>query len=492
MISRIFPCVNVVDTLQNITVINERAEFTYTPLMNCLTSVLLFGYFQNENYFPSNQLIPSIKTSYYPNTYFIHIRAGDYLKCPAFNHNLSVYYANCINTLGPNVKYIVFSDDNEYAKNYMKQFNIEYTLSDKKDQLEVLVEMANCEGAICANSSFSWLGAFFQDKTVGKRFMPSVWINNRDCTGIYPKWATVIETRIPNSIDCKIYDIFIKNKNIYLISTYDSSSDVNVILTINDTHLSEFSKKEYEPLRYFYGPLPDSNILTIKLNNTLYKILNVEDIEHIEPLENKHKFAFTTLFKDDHSFIETSVKHYRKQGVDCFYLYYNGYTLPEGLFQGPDIIYKTWDIQPYMNEKYGPKFRHNAQTAFLTMFHLKYFDDNEYVILADLDEFIIPYADEMPLVDKVTSLNKDVIKVKNHWAKLNGNTITYSSVASDSWHRRKCIYKGSYTNAIGIHGPKDDIMYDCTDLRMLHVIDILHPERIREMRDPLEIYEISL
>jgi hypothetical protein len=297
-----------------------------------------------------------------------------------------------------------------------------------------------------------------------------------------------MQTRISNSLDCNIYDIFIKNAQIYLISTHVSSKDVNVIVTINDTPLAEFSRKEIEPLRYFYGPLPDSNTLTIKINNKLYKIMNLEDIEKIEPLENKNKLAFTTLFKNDHHFIETSVKHYRKQGCDCFYLYYNGPTLPEGLFQGPDIVYKTWDIQPYMYSSSTPNFIHNAQTAFLTMFQLKYFDNNEYVILADLDEFIIPYEDEMPLVDKVYVMDEDVLKVKNHWAKINGNTITYSSVASDNWHRRKCIYKGSYKKPIGIHGPKDEIMYDCTDLRMLHVNSILHPEREKEMSGPFETY----
>ena len=489
IISRIFPGIQFIENILHPTVISETSEFNYTPLTNCVTNVLLVGYFQCDQYFPSSNRIPILKTDTYRNTYFLHIRAGDYIGNSAFYQDLAIYYRNCINILGPNTRYIVFSNDNEYATNYMKQFDIEYNLSDKTDQLDILIEMANCEGAICANSSFSWMGAFFQDKTIGKRFMPSMWLNGRDCAGIFPKWATVIQIHIPSSIDCKMYDIFIKNKKIYLISTHVSFRDVNVIVTINDTPLSEFSKKEIEPLRYFYGPLPDTNILSIKVNNKLYKTMNVKDIEHIEPLEKKHRLAFSTLFKNDYHFIETTVKHYRKQGVDCFYLYYNGPTLPEGLYQGPDIVYKTWNIQPYMYSS-PPNFIHNAQTAFLTMFHLKYFDDNEYVILADLDEIIIPYADEMPLVDKVYVLNEDVVKVKNHWAKLNGNTITYSSVASDSWHRRKCIYKGSYVKSIGIHGPKDENMYDCTDLRMLHITNILHPEREKEMSGPLEKFTI--
>jgi hypothetical protein len=198
MISKIFPNVTFVDTLQSITVLNETTQFTYTPLTSCLTNVLLTGYFQNERYFPSDKLIPSIKTSHYPNTYFFHIRAGDYLTTNEFNIDLVEYYKNCISTLASNVKYIVFSDDNEYAINYMKQFNVDYILLDKTDQLEILIEMANCEGGICANSSFSWLGAFFQDKTLGERFMPSLWIKGKDCSGVYPKWTTVIST---NSVE---------------------------------------------------------------------------------------------------------------------------------------------------------------------------------------------------------------------------------------------------------------------------------------------------
>ena len=489
LISRIFPHIQFIENISHPTVISERSEFKYSPLTNCLTNVLLVGYFQCDQYFPSSNHIPILKTDTYRNTYFLHIRAGDYIGNSTFYQDLTIYYRNCINTLGPNIRYIVFSNDNEYASKYMKQFDIEYTLSDKTDQLDILIEMANCEGAICANSSFSWMGAFFQDKAVGKRFMPSMWLNGKECSGIYPKWATVIDICIPNLLDCNIYDIFIKNEQIYLISTHVSSKDVNVIMTINNNVLSEFSRKEIEPLRYFYGFLPNSNTLTIKINNKLYKTINLKDIEHIEPIEIKHKLAFVTLFKDDYRFIEKTVNHYRKQGVDCFYLYYNGPVLPYGLFQGPDIIYKTWDIHPYMYSA-GPNFIHNAQTAFLTMFQQKYFDNNEYVILADLDEFIIPYADEMPLVDKLYVLDEEVLKVKNHWAKLNGNTITYSSVASDIWHRRKCIYKGSYKKPIGIHGPKDEVMYDCTDLRMLHITNILHPEREKEMRNPFENYSL--
>ena len=86
--------------------------------------MILHGYFQDEKYFPSNSLIPNIKTDHYSNTYFIHIRAGDYLKHGRFGHNLSNYHKKCFNILNPDTTYIVFSDDNEYARNYMNKFKI--------------------------------------------------------------------------------------------------------------------------------------------------------------------------------------------------------------------------------------------------------------------------------------------------------------------------------------------------------------------------------
>ena len=74
----------------------------------------------------------------------------------------------------------------------MKHFKVNYSISNKTDAYETLIEMANCSGGICANSSFSWLGGLFQKERRGKIFMPSLWNKTRDCSGVYPKWATVI------------------------------------------------------------------------------------------------------------------------------------------------------------------------------------------------------------------------------------------------------------------------------------------------------------
>jgi len=193
-IPKIFPTIPIKD-IPDYTIIHEKQEMNYSQLPLCNTNVVLYGYFQDGRYFPSKDLIPTIRNTYYPNTYFIHIRAGDYIGC--FGLDLVEYHKKCFAELDGATKYVVFSDDNTYADKYMKQFGITYTISDKVEALESLVEMANCAGGICANSTFGWLGGFFQGDQRGKIFMPSVWLKGRDCRGIYPPWATVISIDAP-------------------------------------------------------------------------------------------------------------------------------------------------------------------------------------------------------------------------------------------------------------------------------------------------------
>jgi hypothetical protein len=224
---RIFPDLNYVNTFSNYITIDEKIYFKYNILEKYNSNVLLNGFFQSPEYFPSK--IPSIKTSYYDNIYFIHIRAGDYLQ---YNYvwgiDIITYFKNCFNQINPSIKYIVFSNDNIYAQIIMSNFNVSYTMSETIDQVDTLIEMANCAGGICVNSSFGWLGALFQGETRGKIFMPSIWNKLYDCKGIYPKWATIIDTEIINT---KPYIPVQQNiiQSIKNISTY--TNKVTVVLS---------------------------------------------------------------------------------------------------------------------------------------------------------------------------------------------------------------------------------------------------------------------
>jgi len=196
-IKQLFPLIKWVNNYTRYIDYKEKGDpWSYYEIPYFNTNVLLHGHYQNELYFPSSSMIPNIRTAYYKNTYFVHIRAGDYLSLRAWSFDLTEYYKKCFNILGKDVKYIVFSNDNIYAKKYMSNFDIKYTISDKTNQLDTLIEMANCAGGICANSTFSWMGAFFQGDKRGQVFMPGTWKKGYDCSGIYPEWVSIVSSDI--------------------------------------------------------------------------------------------------------------------------------------------------------------------------------------------------------------------------------------------------------------------------------------------------------
>jgi hypothetical protein len=99
-------------------------------------------------------------------TAFLHIRRGDYLENPHIHFIQShEYYSKAFKKLlelNKEVKEIkVFSDDVAWVKS-CEFFNTPiFTIVDEKDELKTLHIMSQCKaGAICANSTFSWWGAF--------------------------------------------------------------------------------------------------------------------------------------------------------------------------------------------------------------------------------------------------------------------------------------------------------------------------------------------
>jgi len=297
-----------------------------------------------------------------------------------------------------------------------------------------------------------------------------------------------------------IYDIFVKNDYIYVISTFKNSCEKPLKITVNETPLKEYFFKDAAPMLYYSAKLTntDSTNFVITINSQVFTWINPHTklgVEYIKPKLTRNKLAFATLFKDDYPFLSQMINHYRNQGVDCFYLYYNGSKLPNNLPQGPDINYYLWDIQPYFwtSRKHGFHNRklHNAQTSFLTMVQHKYFDDNEWIILADLDELIInTKPQEKTILDRLQQSEAEVISIRNHWAKIdNLGKIYYVAEDLGPFIRTKCIYRGSYTGWIGVHHPFGTVnKVDMTDLRLLHVVNVLHNDRLKYIVEPLLTY----
>jgi len=128
------------------------------------------------------------------NSAFIHVRRGDYLDLSNIYLIQPIsYYESSYNSLiqkNNNInKIYILSNDFGWVKeqDFFKNIpNKEYY--EVENELEVLALMTLCTfGAICANSTFSWWGAFLgTHKANNPVYVPSKWINTSEKINLFP------------------------------------------------------------------------------------------------------------------------------------------------------------------------------------------------------------------------------------------------------------------------------------------------------------------
>lgn len=138
------------------------------------------------------ELMEQIKTE---RSVGIHVRRGDYLSEPEFQGICDVdYYRKAIGSILMDKKehtFYVFSNDMAWCKENLPQLiennKIMYVTGNKgKDSCWDMFLMSYCLDLVIANSSFSWWGAFLNQRG-GRVIAPEPWLN-RDCEiDIYDK-----------------------------------------------------------------------------------------------------------------------------------------------------------------------------------------------------------------------------------------------------------------------------------------------------------------
>ncbi len=157
--------------------------------------IIIEGYFQSEC-FLSNDLkmeILSIPTTLIlPEGHFVHIRRGDYIGNTVHQLNLLSYFKSSESYFDS--PRIIFTDDPVWCKEHFKDDFI----VPQSDALDTLRAMALCKGGICSNSSFSWIGAWLQPRTLENRniiIMPRPWFQNKifenQTKNRYPYWVII-------------------------------------------------------------------------------------------------------------------------------------------------------------------------------------------------------------------------------------------------------------------------------------------------------------
>jgi len=164
----------------------------------------MLGYFQDWRYVDadfSSWLTFTDKTARYPGLkegVFLHIRGGDYIGHLLHDVGLDMYYERAIE-LFPGKHFFLITNDLDYAQSKPFLRNIAYTVV-QENELDTLYIMSQCGGGICANSTFSWWGAYLNPNR--KIIMPDVWYNDPDMSTVGYYFPGVIKCPVlPPSVE---------------------------------------------------------------------------------------------------------------------------------------------------------------------------------------------------------------------------------------------------------------------------------------------------
>ena len=174
--------------------------FTWRELPFHSGNVRLNGYFQNVRYIPAEPIFPRILLEVpgvdMHSCAFLHVRRGDYIVYAEHAVPMDAYWQRCFENVTCYI--IIFSNDFEWCRQRFIGERFRFAPA-SMNPLETLAAMARCRGGgICANSSFSWWGAYFNTvifgEAEGRIFFPDRWVNPPlpPADGVYPPWASKV------------------------------------------------------------------------------------------------------------------------------------------------------------------------------------------------------------------------------------------------------------------------------------------------------------
>lgn len=198
--------------------ISEKHFATYEHLPSSLSEqdgIVISGFRQSALYFNAHDLPPfNFRVALGETTYknltrpelstaaFLHVRLGDYRILPHHQVNLEAYWIQTLQEVAAaGVKHLlIFSDEPVYIKTIMLPFFEQFSFS-KVEVVEGspttpiadLYVMSQClKGAVCANSTFSWWGAYLAKQNgCDLIFMPLKWGAHKT-PDIIPQWSKAV------------------------------------------------------------------------------------------------------------------------------------------------------------------------------------------------------------------------------------------------------------------------------------------------------------
>ena len=153
-------------------------SFAYREIRVCRPTDLA-GSFQSERYFehcpaeirgyfaPRAELLAALREEFgallSKPTCSVHVRRGDYVRHPEYVDLAATdYYERAIERFPADTTFLFFSDDSAWCRNRFRDRRFVFVRG--QSSIEDLFLMSLCGGHIIANSSFSWWGAWLDDR----------------------------------------------------------------------------------------------------------------------------------------------------------------------------------------------------------------------------------------------------------------------------------------------------------------------------------------
>lgn len=189
----------------------EEPEGTYDKNIFETSNCVFVGYWQTEKYFrqireellldfqfpKGERQLKRLKRKFcLGNNYVsVHIRRGDYLDSPQIFGNIctEAYYDAAFSFISEYVKspiFVFFSDEIQWVKRHYEfkdAIYIETAMFEHYQAWYDMCLMSYCSCNIIANSSFSWWGAWLNQRPEKKVIAPKTWFNGREMPDICPE-----------------------------------------------------------------------------------------------------------------------------------------------------------------------------------------------------------------------------------------------------------------------------------------------------------------
>lgn len=295
----------------------------------------------------------------------------------------------------------------------------------------------------------------------GKFLFFDIFLANSQVIMICPKWVDIINIQVFNE----------KRETIPLKSCEETLDWHSTGITIAKFDLP--TSKEFQNIHVVYKTIENSFCLTENISR------------------QKYSLTMTTLFKNDFYLLDKYISYYTNQGIEHFYLYYNGlfddFKNKYVCLENPNITWLEWNHEYHID---GDSEKGMSHAQFSQMNHalLKYGGLTEYMGFNDLDEYMTVQMNDLKLRDliEIELLQEEDQRLKtisflNSWSTIGKHVPDsfpfefYSSVKYDPYGlHSKCIHRTKYISLIqNIHARerfvgKDEVSFINTDLLLFH------------------------